>query len=54
MPRFKIIAEYDGKRITVDYAADEDEAREKRIRFARTFTSSWKITVEPIGSKERL
>jgi len=47
MKRFKIIGKLDDREITLDFAENETEAREKRIKFAKSFSSSWTITIEP-------
>ncbi len=46
-PKYKIVGLYEDKKITLDFAADDVEAHTKRAKFAASFSSSWKIKIEP-------
>ena len=44
---YKIIGIYDEKKITLKTVNDEAEAETERKRFAASFSSSWKVMIEP-------
>lgn len=44
--RYKIVGIYDEKKVTLKTVNDEAEAETERMRFAASFSSSWKVTVE--------
>lgn len=45
--KYKIMAVYDDKRITLKTVNDLDQAREARSYFMKAFSSSWTIEIEP-------
>ncbi len=46
---YKIVGYFEDKKITLEVVNGEADAERERVRFAKSFSSSWKVQIEKIS-----